>query len=64
MKGRALILEAFAAGFYVNITRSLAPIFMAAMGLTIKGILLINLYSYFFAFLFSAFLYKFSESFF
>lgn len=61
MKGRALILEAFAAGFYVNITRSLAPIFMAAMGLTIKEILLINLYSYFFAFLFSAFLYKFRK---
>ncbi len=45
-KGRIFVLEAFMAGFYVNITRSIAPIFLASVGFTIQEIVKINLYAY------------------
>ncbi|ADC66189.1 conserved hypothetical protein [Ferroglobus placidus DSM 10642] len=46
MSVNKLSLESLAAGFYVNITRSLAPVFLAAIGYSIYDILWLNLQAY------------------
>ncbi|MET1123770.1 MAG: hypothetical protein ABWW66_00725 [Archaeoglobaceae archaeon] len=46
MSVNKLSLESLAAGFYVNITRSLAPVFLAAVGYSIHDILWLNLQAY------------------
>ena len=44
-----LTLEAFIAGFYVIITRSLAPIFFTIVGFNVKDIIKLNIIGYLFA---------------
>ncbi len=56
-----LVLEALFAGFYVNVTRSLAPIFMASSGMSLKGIIELNLISYIIAFVVSVLIYHLRE---
>ncbi len=46
----SLVVESLVAGFYVNVTRSLAPIFMASVGMSVKEIVELNFYSYLLAF--------------
>ncbi|MCY0867988.1 MAG: hypothetical protein OWQ48_01995 [Desulfurococcus sp.] len=41
-----LVVEAGSAGFYVTVTRSLAPIFMAFLGFSITGIMLVTSIAY------------------
>jgi len=57
------VLEALTAGFYVNITRSLAPIFLAVIGYTIVDIVKLNATAYLFSTVLSYVVYTYREKF-
>ena len=45
-RGNIYIFEALMSGFYVNITRSLIPIFLATVGFSVSEIVKLNFYAY------------------
>ena len=49
MRGKSLVMEALTAGFYVNVTRSLAPIYLAVVGYDVIEIVELNAKAYLFA---------------
>ncbi len=49
MKGKSLVMESLTAGFYVNVTRSLAPIYLAVVGYGVIDIVKLNAKAYLFA---------------
>ena len=49
MRGKSLVMEALTAGFYVNVTRSLAPIYLAVVGYDVIEIVKLNAKAYLFA---------------
>lgn len=57
----SFVLEAFIASFYVVITRSLTPIFLISVGLSINDLLMLNIIAYIFALIFAYVLYKYGE---
>lgn len=58
MRGKSLVMEALTAGFYVNITRSLAPIYLAVVGYDVLEIVKLNAKAYLFATLLAYVVYK------
>ncbi len=56
---RSLVLESATAGFYVNITRSLAPIYLAVLGYGILDVVRLNAQAYLFATITSYIVYRF-----
>jgi len=57
------VLEALTSGFYVNVTRSLAPIFLAVVGYDILDIVELNAKAYLFATLTAYVVYRYRELF-